>query len=139
MTEDAPPTLLDWVGTVVLAGCGALAGLLETLLVPLYAGAVIVPVAVVLAVATNILLPRLVRTLIPRTAIAAAPFLTWLAVVVVFGVLTRPEGDVVLPGSPSSLQLVTYGVILGGAIAGTATLVAMTPPPPSRKGQGVSR
>jgi hypothetical protein len=138
MSDDASPTALDWAGTVLLAGSGALAGLLETLLVPLYVGAVIVPVTIVLAIATNIGLPLLVRALIPRTAIAAAPFLTWLVVVVIFGVVTRPEGDVVLPGSPSSVEWVVYGVILGGAAAGVATLVAISPPPP-QKGRSVSR
>lgn len=139
MTEPAsPPTALDWAGIVLLVLCGALAAFLETLLVPLYAGSVIVPLAVLLAVASNVALPRLARALVPRTAAALAPFAAWLIVVVAFGLLARPEGDVVLPGSPASLQYVTYGVILGGAVAGTATLVLMTPPPPSRKG-GVSR
>jgi hypothetical protein len=138
MSDTPAPTVLDWVGTVVLAACGALAALLETLLVPLYDGSVIVPISIVLAVLTNIVLPRLVRALVPRTGVAAAPFLAWLVVVVGFGLLTRPEGDVVLPGSPASIEYVIYGVILGGAAAGVATLVLMTPPP-GRKGPGVNR
>ena len=140
MTDDGErPGPLDWAGLVVLAACGALAGLLETLYIPLYAGAVLVPVSVVLAVLTNIALPRLARTLVPHTAAAAVPFVLWLAVVVVFGLVARPEGDVVLPGSPATLQLVIYGVVLGGAIAGVATLVLMAPPPASRKDRRVSR
>ena len=138
MSEDASPTVLDWVGTVLLAGCGALAGLLETWLVPLYAGAVIMPVTIVLAIATNVGLPRLVRTLIPRTAIAAAPFLTWIVVVVLLGTVSRPEGDVVFPGSPTGAEYVGYGVILAGAVAGVVTLMLMSPPPPQR-GTGVNR
>lgn len=139
MSEPAAPAALEWAGVALLALTGALAGLLETLLVPLYAGSVIVPVSVVLAIVSNMVLPRLARALVPRTSAAIAPFLTWLVVVVLFGVLARPEGDVVLPGSPASVQYVVYGVIFGGALAGTATLVMMTPPPPSRKGSGVSR
>ena len=41
-----------------------------------------------------------------------APAAGWLAVVVGFGVLTRPEGDVILPGG--TLQWVTYAMVLGG-------------------------
>jgi hypothetical protein len=133
VSAPTPPTALDWVGVVVLSLCGALAGFLETLLVPLYAGSVIVPLSVLLAVASNVALPRMARALVPRTVVALAPFAAWLIVVVAFGLVARPEGDVVLPGSPASLQYVTYGVILGGALAGTATIVLLTPPPPSRK------
>jgi predicted PurR-regulated permease PerM len=139
MSEPSAPAAADWAGVALLMLAGALAGLLETLLVPLYAGSVVLPVSVVLAIASNVLLPRLARALVPRTAAALAPFLAWLLVVILFGVLARPEGDVVLPGSPAALQYVTYGVVFGGALAGTATLVMMTPPPPSRKGGGVSR
>ena len=49
---DPEPGLLDWGGVAVLCLCGALAALLEALLVPLYAGSVLVPIAVVLAVAS---------------------------------------------------------------------------------------
>jgi hypothetical protein len=139
VNEPARPVALDWFGVAVLTMTGALAGLVETLLVPLYAGSAVVPVSVVLAIASNLALPRLARVLVPRTAAALAPFAGWLVVVILFGVLARPEGDVVLPGAPAALQYVTYGVVFGGALAGTATLVMLTPPPPGRKGAGVSR
>jgi hypothetical protein len=124
-----PVTAWEWAGVAVIAACGLLAGLLETLLVPLYAGSAVVPVAVVLAVASNIALPRMARALVPRTMAALAPFAGWLVVVFGFGALSRPEGDVILPGGPSSLEFVTYGVLLGGALAGTATVVWLSPPP----------
>lgn len=123
---------LDWAGVVVLALCGALAAFLQALLVPLYVGSVVCPVAVVFALASNIALPRMARVLVPRTAAALAPLLTWLAVMIVFGVLTRPEGDVILPGAPAGAEAVTYGVLLGGVLAGVATIVATSPPPPTR-------
>jgi hypothetical protein len=122
----------DWAGVAVLAMCGLLTGLLETLLVPLYAGRYIVPLAVLLALASNTVLPRMARALVPRTAAALAPFGGWLIVVFGFGVLSRPEGDVVLPGAPSSVEFVTYGLLLGGAVAGTATVVWLSPPPTRR-------
>lgn len=128
-----PVSAWDVIGVVVIALCGFLAGLLETLLVPLYAGSIVVPVSVALALASNVVLPRLARALVPRTMAALAPFGGWLIVVLGFGALTRPEGDVILPGSPSSLEFVTYGVLLGGALAGTATVVWSNPPPRATK------
>jgi hypothetical protein len=125
----APPDWLDWAGVALITLCAALAGLLETLLVPLYLGRVIFPITVLLTVASNALLPRLARSLVPRTVAALLPLLAWLAVVIVFGVLTRPEGDVILPGAPEGAELVTYAVLLGGALVGTVTTVMLTPPP----------
>lgn len=131
MTGASPaPDVNGWdrAGVVLLAVCGALAGLLESLLVPLYWGSVIFPLAVVLAVVGNVVLPRLARALVPATGAALAPFLGWLIVVVGFGVVSRPEGDVILPGAPNSLEFVTYGLLLGGALAGTVTVVWISPP-----------
>jgi hypothetical protein len=132
-TATAGSTPWDWVGVALLAASAALAGLLEVLLVPLYVGSVILPVAVLFAVVGNVALPRLARVLVPRTLAAGAPFGAWLLVVVLFGVVTRPEGDVILPGSPSSVEFVTYGVLLGGTLAGTVTLVMLAPPPATRR------
>jgi hypothetical protein len=125
---DEDVTGWDRLGVVVLAACGALAGLIESLLVPLYWGSVIFPVAIVMAVVSNVALPRLARALVPRTGAALAPFVGWLIVVVGFGVVSRPEGDVILPGSPNTLEFVTYGLLLGGALAGTVTVVWISPP-----------
>lgn len=121
--------LLGALGVAVLTATGALAALLETLFVPLYAGTVVVPVAVVAAVVGNVVLPRLSRSLVPRTFAGAAPFAAWLVVVVGFGVFGRPEGDVILPGGgPGGVVFVTYGVLLGGTLAGAVTLVTMPGP-----------
>lgn len=130
--EPDPVTARDRVGVAVVALCGALAGLFETLLVPLYAGSALVPVAILLALVSNVALPRMARTLVPTTLAALAPFAAWLVVVLGFGTIARPEGDVILPGAPSSVEFVTYGVLLGGALAGTATVVWLTPPPPKK-------
>jgi hypothetical protein len=134
VTEPAPPvTALDRAGLVVVALCGALAALIETLLVPLYDGSVIVPVSVVLALASNAVLPRLARALVPTTFAALLPFATWLIVVIGFGVIARPEGDVILPGAPTGAEYVTYAVLLGGALVGTVTIVMLTPSPKTRR------
>jgi hypothetical protein len=118
-------TAWAWVGVALLCGCAVLAGVLALFLVPLYAGSVLVPVAVVVAVASNVALPRLARTLVETTAATVLPFVFWLLAVIIVGVLPRPEGDVVLPGGGGALQWVSYGVLLGGALAGTVT-VAMS-------------
>lgn len=112
-----------WVGVALLCGCAVLSGLLALFLVPLYAGSVLVPVAVVVAVASNVALPRLARALMPTTVATVLPFVFWLLAVIVVGVVPRPEGDVVLPGGSGALQWVSYGVLLGGALAGTVTVV----------------
>ncbi|MDT4978100.1 MAG: hypothetical protein QOG98_3858 [Pseudonocardiales bacterium] len=118
-------TAWAWAGVALLCGCAVLAGVLALFLVPLYAGSVLVPVAVVVAVASNVALPRLARTLVETTAATVLPFVFWLLAVIIVGVLPRPEGDVVLPGGGGALQWVSYGVLLGGALAGTVT-VAMS-------------
>lgn len=123
MSRIGDSTGLAWVGVAVLCSSSVLAALLDLFLVPLYAGSVLVPVAVPIAIASNIALPRLARVLVENTLAAALPFLFWLLVVVVVGVLPRPEGDVVLPGGGGALQWVSYGVLLGGALAGTVTVV----------------
>ncbi len=118
----------DWLGVALLIGCGLLSGLLETLLVPLYLGSTVFPVAIVMALVGNVVLPYLAHALVPRAMAAVAPILAWLIAVVGFGGTGRPEGDVILPGSPSSLQFVTYGVIIGGFAAGAAAVIWLTTP-----------
>lgn len=122
-----------WLGVAVLCGCAALAALLTLFLVPIYAGSVVIPVAVVLALASNIALPRLARSLVSSTAGATLPFATWMLVVLVVGVMARPEGDVVLPGG-GAVQWVAYGVLLGGFAAGMVTIsITGTKRRPSRE------
>jgi hypothetical protein len=126
--------VVDWGAVVLVAACAALAGLLELFLVPLYAGSALVPIAVLVGVASNACLPRLSRAIVPSTAAAVAPFAAWLVVVIWIGLTTRPEGDVVLPGG-GGVQWVGYGVLLGGALAGTVTLV-LSAPAPQRPARG---
>lgn len=124
-------TWVSWLGVAVLVGCAVLAGLLEMVLVPLYAGKVLVPVAAFFAVASNVALPRMAVSLVRSTLAALAPFAGWLVVAVGFGVLTRPEGDVVLPGG-GYVEYLGYATLLGGALAGTITVVMCTPTRPPR-------
>jgi hypothetical protein len=121
----------EWAGVLVVCGCAVLAGLLELFLVPLYSGSTLVPVTVLLAVASNVLLPRLSRALVPSTIAAVLPFLLWLVVIFAIGLSPRPEGDVVLPGG-GGVQWVSYGVVVGGFVAGVVTVVQTASSPRSR-------
>jgi hypothetical protein len=114
--------LLTGLGLGALCAAGMLAAALEMLLVPLYAGKTLVPITVALAVLINVALPLLARSIVARGAAALAPFAAWLLVVVVVGMFPRPEGDVILPGG-GALEWVGYGVLLGGTVAGTVTIV----------------
>lgn len=127
------PGWLDWAGVALITACGALAALVEALLVPLFVGRLVAPVSVVLALASNAALPWLAGTLVPRPVARLAPFLAWLIVMIGFGVVARPEGDVILPGSPGNVVWVTYVVLLGGALVGTVTLVWLSPPPATKR------
>lgn len=138
--EPATPAAgpLDWLGLALLCGCSLLAAILELMFIPLYAGTVLVPVAVAGAVVGNVVLPRLAWGLVPSSRTAALPLLAWLLVMLAVVLLPRPEGDVLLPGA--SLTWVSYGVLLGGALAGAVTLVVLSHPPRTEAGaQRVSR
>jgi hypothetical protein len=122
------PSLLDWAGVVLICLVAALAAVLEALYVPFYIGTTIAPVAVLGAVVSNAVLPRMARSLVPTTPAAALPFLAWLVVIIGFGVVARPEGDVILPGAPGTVEAVVYGVLL----AGTVSVMTSAPPPAPR-------
>jgi hypothetical protein len=117
---------LDRLGVVLIALVAALAALIEALLVPLYAGTVVVPVAVVLALVGNVALPRMARSLVPTTGATLVPLALWLAVMLVF-LWGRPEGDVAFPSAPTGAEWTFYGVLFGGVIAGIVAVVSGQP------------
>ena len=123
---------VTWLGVATLAGSGILSALVEMFLIPLYSGSTLVPIAVAFAVFGNIALLYLGRELMPDTGWRLAPFAGWLLAVVVFALFTRPEGDVIVPGGGGELEWVGYGVVLGGAVAGTIAAVLLSPPPRRR-------
>ena len=113
-----------------------LAAIVKALLTPLYWGQVLVPLAVVVAIATNIALPILVRQLGMSPIGSALPYLLWLLTVIVLA-SSRPEGDVLLPGGTAAQQAVTYGMLGGGALAGGITVARqLMPRPPSAAATG---
>ncbi|MDQ1732504.1 MAG: hypothetical protein QOK10_2663 [Pseudonocardiales bacterium] len=126
-TVDVPPRRLPIpllvLGIVLYAVLGGLSAAIAILLVPFRVGASLVPIAVVLAIAGNIVLPRLARDLNGSIAAALAPVLAWIVVLAALS-STRPEGDVLLPGG-GSVQFVSYGVMLGGLFTGLVSIAVM--------------
>jgi hypothetical protein len=130
---------LGWSAVALCTASALLAALVESMLIPLYAGTVLVPLAPVLAIAGNIALPLLARTAVDRTSVAAAPFVAWLAVVVVLAGVSQSEGDVIYPAGSSLLQLQSYGVVFGGALAGAVTLMVIAYPAAPRSRNAADR
>ena len=113
-------------GVVLCCVSAALAAVVAVLLTPFYVGSVIVPIAVLVAIASNIVLPLIARNLVGSTLAAALPLIVWIVVVVVLS-LPRPEGDVLLPGGKGGQLAVSYGVVLTGVVAGMVTLTLSNP------------
>lgn len=113
-------TPLRVVGLVIYAVLGALSAAFDVLLVPSRIGSTLVPIAVVLAVAGNILLPTLAASFTRTAAGSVAPVVSWIVVLATLA-SARPEGDVLLPGS-GTVQYVSYGVMVGGLLSGLVTL-----------------
>ena len=120
------------MGLAIYAVLGVLTAIFEVMFVPIRIGTVLVPVAVVLAIGTNILLPYLSHQLANSVPAALPPVIAWIVSVAALS-STRPEGDVLLPGG-GGVQFVSYGVLLGGLLAGllTVALIAGSASNPER-------
>jgi len=116
---------LDVLGIVAVALSAVLAAVIAVFLTPLYWGSVLVPLAIVVAIAANIVLPLLARRLGMPPIGSALPYVLWLLTVIVLG-SSRPEGDVLLPAGKGAQPLVTYGMLAGGALAGGLTVAILT-------------
>jgi peptidoglycan biosynthesis protein MviN/MurJ (putative lipid II flippase) len=136
-TSERLPGALVGLGLLLYAVAGAGTALIETLLVPLRNGTTLLPLAVPLAILSNAVLPRLSRRLNDSVWGAAIPALTWMVTVVLL-LSPRREGDVILPGSPTDVMLVSYGVLFGGILAAVLT-VAMTNPTRHQRADGIQR
>lgn len=114
--------LVNSGGIALLCGVAVLSALLEVLLIPLRVGTVLIPVTILFALAGNLILPRAARVFVDTSAAMVSTFLAWLLPALILSLLPRPEGDVLVPGGGGE-QWVFYGVLLGGAVAGTVTIV----------------
>ncbi len=91
--------LPDWLGVALLCACSVLAAILELMFIPLYAGTVLIPAAVVGAVVGNALLPRLAWALVPSMRAAALPLLAWLVVMLAVVLLPGPKATSSCPAA----------------------------------------
>jgi len=145
MTTPRPPVrrrsweTAGWGVAVVLVA--AWLALVEVFWLPLRVGAVVVPVSVLAAVTGNPLLVGAAHRLSGSRAVAVAPAVTWL-VVVIGAMMRRPEGDLVLVGNGTagvlSLVFLLVGVTaaavaVGGALAGPSRR-RISPPAGSASG-----
>jgi hypothetical protein len=120
MSRPLPPsTMVVATGYLIYAIAGVLCASYEVLLVPTRWGSTLLPIAPVLAIASNVALPRFSRQLTGTVRSALPPVVGWLLAAFVLA-STRPEGDVLLPAGDTAW--VSYGVLFGGALAGLLTL-----------------
>lgn len=126
--EDPLPGWLGWSFVALMGGAGVLAAVVEVLLIPLYVGSVPVPVAVMLAIGLNVVLPWLSYDAVRRPVAAMLPVAAWL--VVAFVLISAPGGDGDVLGPGGDLTWVTYGVLFGGALAGAVSVVKVSTPGP---------
>jgi hypothetical protein len=115
-------------GLVLFTLVAILAAAATVLLIPLRIGTVLIPVSIAFAVGANVVLPLLVRQLVQRSLAAALPVAAWFLTLAVMTV-SRPEGDVLIPGGKAyaSLTYVFYAVAIAGIAAGVTTVVRSEP------------
>jgi hypothetical protein len=103
--------------------------LVEIFWLPLRIGGLLIPVSVAAAVAANLLLPRLALRLSSSRLVAALTGIAWL-VVVVAGMIRRPEGDLIITGGGAT-GVVNLAFLLCGVLAAAfAVGRALGGPPP---------
>lgn len=121
--EEPLPPVLAVPAQLLFVLVAVLAAVVEVLLVPVRVGTAVVPVTVALGVATTVGVPILAGIATGRTLGAALPLIAWIVTVILLS-QARPEGDVLLLGS-APLVYVTYALLVLGAIAGIATVLAI--------------
>jgi len=130
-------------GVLVLALAVWLA-VVEVFWLPLRIGGVLIPLSVVVAVVANLLMPRLALWLAGSRVVAALTGVAWL-VVVVAGMIRRPEGDLLITGGGTTgvvnLAFLLCGMLaaafaVGRALGGPRPPVTRGAVPPARAGSG---
>ena len=109
------------LSVVVFTAVAVLCAVIEVTLVPLRYGSTVLPVTVLLAVASNIAVPTLSRRAVPLTVAALLPAVAWIATVILLS-QARPEGDVLLIGT-APLVDVTYALLGIGVISALGTVI----------------
>jgi hypothetical protein len=135
VTDPSPPAGrrppgLDRLGVatdVVLALLGLVLGVWGSFLVPARLFGGVEGAAVLLAVGGNLGLGVLGVRSTARPVTAAMPGLGWVVAVLVFGLVPRPEGDVVVPGrlGPDPAVATVGTLFMLGGLAGLVGAVAL--------------
>lgn len=120
--EPLPPAPA-FAAALLFVVVAVLAAVVEVLLVPVRIGTAVVPVTVALGIATTVGVPILGGRATGRTLGAALPLIAWIVTVIALS-QARPEGDVLLVGT-APLVYVTYALLVLGAVAGIATVLAV--------------
>ncbi|MGH3994883.1 MAG: hypothetical protein ACRDSN_20775 [Pseudonocardiaceae bacterium] len=102
---------------VVLVFDAVLLAAVELLYLPLRVAAVPLPITILLAAVSTPWLVRTAAELDGPSAVAAAPLVTWVVAMLVFGV-AGPGGDVLLPADWRSLVLLAAGIFPGAVELG---------------------
>jgi hypothetical protein len=131
-------------GGVLVLVVAAWLALVEVFWLPLRVGGMLVPVSVVVAVVANLLMPRLALRLSGSRLVAGLTGVAWL-VVVVAGMIRRPEGDLLITGGGATgvvnLAFLMCGVLaaafaVGRALGGPRPAVRGPSAAPDRAGSG---
>jgi hypothetical protein len=110
---------------VLVCLSAVLSGLLEVLFVPWYVGSTLVPVAAIAAVLGNVALPALAAAATGRAGAGIGALACWFFPVVVLTMYLRPEGDVIVLAQHDQ-EYTFYGLLLGGTVAGIATVAVLS-------------
>lgn len=119
------PTAIDWLSLAFTCASAILCGLLELMFIgQFYIGQQIIPLVVIGAVASNIVLPMLGYRAMGSPRGAILPVVFWLVTVLFLSVYARPEGDLLVI-SAYDQQWGFYGVLLLGGAAGFAAILVV--------------
>ena len=128
--------ILGWA--VVFVVVAAWLSLVEIFWLPLRVGGVLLPVSVLAAVVSNLLLVGQAHRFSGSRAVAVLPALTWL-VVAVGGMMRRPEGDLVLTGGGATGVVNLLFLLLGVTAAAVAVGRVLAGPDRRRVSSGAAR
>lgn len=128
----------EWVAVALLTASAILAALLEVmLLAQFYIGRVIFPIVILAGLALNIVLPAWGFRIVQRGLGAVLPVAGWMLTVLALTMYNRPEGDVFVAGI-YFMDAALYGLLLGGSVAGFATIVVVSGNPNRPRRQRIS-
>jgi hypothetical protein len=118
VSEDEPalPTAVAVAGVVVWCLVAGLSAVLEVLLIPVYIGRFIFPIAVVIALVANIAIPRLAHQVLDSGWAVLLPMVVWVLTVIWLAFFNTSHGSVLVPGAGDD-EYVGLAIFFGGTLA----------------------